>query len=309
MAAPVVIDMGIVEPPPALVASMVEACQKAVGDGDCHLVKEAPQGPYRAIAILTWDGPDKVRVEVGLRRDTGTEWRTRALTFQPEDVELERFRSVGFVVGTLATQEEAPADSSTAATSPPPVAPPSPKTKPESPPPPPAPVVERARPASSIGLVATLGGALDEGAPRYGGAVRGRIGLAPWIGLTVSAGGSFRPTDEYGLSLRFLDAGVGAALVLAPPRPVGWELTLEAVVENFRAEADASGESDARARTLPAARAELDVTWAVTPPLELVAGANAFVRPSSTTITVRGEDVGSTGIIEVGLAAGARFGF
>ena len=109
MAAPVVIDMGMAEPADAQVTAMVEACAKAVGDGDCHLVRDAPQGPYRAIAILTWEGLDKVRIEVGLRRDDGTEWRTRALSFQPEDAEIERFRSVGFVVGTLATEEQPPA--------------------------------------------------------------------------------------------------------------------------------------------------------------------------------------------------------
>jgi hypothetical protein len=133
MAAPVVIDMGIAEPPEVLVASMVEACQKAVGDGECRLVREAPQGPYRAIAILTWDGPDKVRIEVGLRREVGTEWRTRALTFQPEDVELERFRSVGFVVGTLASEEAPPAPPPEVK----PSAPAAPPPKPAPPPPPP----------------------------------------------------------------------------------------------------------------------------------------------------------------------------
>lgn len=304
MAAPVVIDMGMAEPPEVLVASMVEACQKAVGDGECHLVREAPQGPYRAIAILTWDGPDKVRIEVGLRRDVGTEWRTRALTFQPEDVELERFRSVGFVVGTLASEEQAPAPPPEVKPQPP-VAPP---PKPVSPVPPasPPPSEPPARPASSIGLVGTLGGALDEGAPRYGGAVRGRVGLAPWIGIAVSAGASFRPKDDHGLALLFLDAGVGAGFVLVRPRPIGWELTLEAAVENFRADADSAGESDAQQRTLPVARAELDVVWAVVSPIELLLGGNVLARPASTTIVVGGESMGSTGIVEVGLTAGAR---
>jgi hypothetical protein len=307
MAAPVVIDMGIAEPPQVLVVSMVEACEKAAGDGECHLVREAPQGPYRAIAILTWDGPDKVRVEVGLRRDTGTEWRTRSLSFQPEDVALERFRSIGFVVGTLATEETPPAPPVEAAPAPVVKVPPQPATVPP-PPVPVAPPEPRARTRHSVGVVATLGGALDEGAPRYGGALRGRIGLAPWMGLAVSAGGSLRPTDEHGLALRFLDAGLGAGFVLVQPKPVGWELTLEAMVENFRAEVDASGRSDAQTRTVPAGRVELDVVWAVASPLELVAGGNVIVRPASTTIAVAGEAVGSTGIIEVGLAAGVRFG-
>ena len=307
MAAPVVIDMGIGEPPAAMIASMVEACQKAVGDGECHLVRDAPQGPYRAIAILTWDGPDKVRVEVGLRRDTGTEWRTRAISFQPEDVELERFRSVGFVVGTLATEEQPPAPPPAAPPPPPAVAPKinAPRLAPATP----APEAKSERPPRSLGLFVTVGGALDEGAPRYGAALRARWAISPWLGVAASAGGSLRPRDENGLALRFLDAGLGLAFVLSPPKPVGWELSLEAVVENLRADADAGGDSAAQTRTLPAGRAELTVVWAVAPLLELVAGGNAFVRPASTTILVGGESAGSTGIVEVGLSAGARVPF
>jgi hypothetical protein len=306
MAAPVVIDMGMAEPADVLVASMVEACAKAVGDGgDCHLVRDAPQGPYRAIAILTWEGPDKVRIEVGLRRNDGTNWRTRALSFQPEDVEIERFRSVGFVVGTLATEEPPAAP-------PPPVEAPAPVLLPPKPKPPPPPLPKpaptpRVRPASSIGLVGTMGGALDEGAPRYGGALRGRFGLSSWIGISTSAGGSVRPRDHNELVLRFLDAGVGLGFILSPPRPIGWELDVQAVVESFYASADAGGASDSANRILPAARVELELVWAVAPPVELLVGANLFARPASTTVIVGGEPVGTTGILEIGVVAGARF--
>jgi hypothetical protein len=305
MAAPVVIDMGMAEPADAMVLSMVEACAKAVGDGDCHLVRDAPQGPYRAIAILTWEGVDKVRIEVGLRRDDGTEWRTRSLSFQPEDAELERFRSVGFVVGTLATEEPPPAPPPTIE-APAPVAPP---PKPEPPPPPlpkptPSPSV---RPVSSIGLVGTMGGALDEGAPRYGGALRGRFGISSWIGVSTSVGGSVRPRDQHELMLRFLDAGVGLGFILSPPRPIGWELDVQAVIESFYATAEGSGESDSANRVLPAARVELDLVWSVVPKLQLLVGGNVFARPASTTVMVAGEAVGTTGILEVGISAGARF--
>src|SRR5262249_934875 len=155
-----------------------------VADGECHLVRDAPQGPYRAIAILTWDGPDKVRIEVGLRREVGTEWGTRALTFQPEDVELERFRSLGLLVGTLATEEQ-PHPPHPVESQPPPVAPP-PKAAPSAPPPPSPPPSKAAPITRSLGLVGTVGGALDEGAPRYGAALRGRFGLAPWLGIAAS---------------------------------------------------------------------------------------------------------------------------
>jgi hypothetical protein len=307
MAAPVVIDMGIAEPAEVLVASMIEACAKAVGDGECHLVRDAPQEAYRAIAILTWDGPDKVRIEVGLRRADGTEWRTRSLSFQPEDVEIERFRSVGFVVGTLATEE--PTEPPPVVEQPPPPPPPPPRV--ETPPPPPPPPPETSAPSASslVGLVGTIGGALDEGAPRYGAALRGRLGIASWLGVVASAGGSLRPRDDQGLALRFLDAGLGLGFILETPRPFGWELDVEALIESFRADADAAGASQAAERLMPAARVGLDLVWAAAPPIEIVAGANLLVRPASTTIVVAGEPAGSTGTIELGVAAGARFVF
>jgi hypothetical protein len=305
MAAPVVIDMGVAEPAEALVASMVEACTKAVGDGECHLVREAPQVPYRAIAILTWDGPDKVRIEVGLRRDDGTEWRTRSLSFQTGDVELERYRSVGFVVGTLATKEEEAPPPPPPAKPPPPPAP-TQRVAPPPPPPPPPPRARLVRPSSSIGLVATMGGALDQGGSRYGAAVRGRLGFVSWIGVAASVGGSVRPRDDRELALRFLDAGLGLSFVLQRPEPIGAELDLEAVLESFRADAEASGQSAAMERLMPAARLELDVVWAVAPPVEVLLGGNLLVRPASTSVRVGGEDAGSTGELELGLALGAR---
>jgi len=304
MAAPVVIDMGIAEPTEVMVASMIEACTKAVGDGECHLVRSAPQGQYRAIAILTWEGPDKVRIEVGLRRDEGTEWRTRALSFQPEDVELERFRSVGFVVGTLATEEEQQAPEPVVAPPPPP--PPAPRAAPPPPTPPPVPSPRPLRPMSSVGLVGTMGGALDEGAPRYGAALRGRLGISSFIGVAASVGASVRPEDQRELSLRFLDAGLGLAFVLYRPEPLGAELGVEAVLESFRASAEALGTTDARERLMPIARIELDLVWAVAPPIEILLGGNLVARPASTTVMVGGESVGSTGELELGAAAGAR---
>jgi hypothetical protein len=305
MAAPVVIDMGVVEPAEALVASMVEACTKAVGDGDCHLVREAPQGPYRAIAILTWDGPDRVRIEVGLRRDDGTEWRTRLLSFQTEDVEIERYRSVGFVVGTLATEEETAPPPPPIEAPPPPV--PTTRVPPPAPPAPPLPSpTPSARPSSSIGLVGTLGGGLDQGGPRYGAGLRGRVGFASWIGIAASLGASMRPRDDRELALRFLDAGLGLSFVLQPPDPIGAELDLEAVLESFRADAEASGQSAAMERLMPAARLELDLVGAVAPPVEVLLGANLLARPASTTVRVGGEEAGSTGELELGLALGAR---
>ena len=124
--------------------------------------------------------------------------------------------------------------------------------------------------------------------------------------MALSVGASVRPKDQHELELRFLDAGAGVGFVLQRPRPFGWELSVEGVVESFRAQADSAGTTDARERLMPAARLELDLVWAVAPPVELMVGADLLARPASTTIEVEGESVGSTGVLEVGIAAGAR---
>ncbi|HTQ05136.1 MAG TPA: hypothetical protein VMI54_14830, partial [Polyangiaceae bacterium] len=95
MVAPIVVDVGVAEPQRELATALIDACsQAATGAGtDCRLVRDAPNGPYTAIAIVTWEEGDRARVEVGLRREPASEWRTRELTFQAADAEVERYRS------------------------------------------------------------------------------------------------------------------------------------------------------------------------------------------------------------------------
>src|SRR5689334_8330716 len=109
MVAPVVIDLGVADAPRESVQALVDACTQAARETDCHLVREAPEGPYAAIAIITWEADDRIRIEVGVRRKEGAEWRSRELTFQPGDVDVERYKSVGFVIGTLVTTQDAEA--------------------------------------------------------------------------------------------------------------------------------------------------------------------------------------------------------
>src|SRR3954471_23618885 len=105
MPAPIVVDVGVTEPQRELASALVEACTQAAASAstECRLVRDAPSGPYTAIAIVTWGEGDRAHVEVGLRRAPTSEWRTRELTFQAADADIERYRSVGFVIGSLAT--------------------------------------------------------------------------------------------------------------------------------------------------------------------------------------------------------------
>jgi hypothetical protein len=147
MPAPIVIDVGVAEPPRDLAVALVDACTQAAMGNECRLLREVPNAPYTAIAIVTWEEGDRARVEVGLRRDPVSEWRTRELTFQHADADVERYRTVGFVIGGLATaarDEDAPGK-------PVPAAPASaPKAPPVAPPAKPPPVARAAAAAPVV---------------------------------------------------------------------------------------------------------------------------------------------------------------
>jgi len=304
---PIVIDVGLAEPPRDLLGVMLGACTQAAADSQCYLVSEAPEGPYRAIAIVSWEREDRVRVEVGVRRTEGGEWRTRQLAFQTGDESLERYRSVGFVVGTLA--RDAP---EAAAASPPPAPDPprAPDVKVEAPPaaPRPSPSPPPAPPARVSGFVmplALIGGALDRGGPRFGGGVR--AGLRPQDNWFFSAvvEGSFRPRAQE-VTLIWADAGGGVGVRSTSTAPVHIEGRVELLAEIFRAEAQLAGRGEARSRLVGAVRAGADVVIDLSPAVGLAAGADATVRFGATTIRVGNEEVGATGSVDLGGLIGVR---
>jgi len=57
-----------------------------------------------AVAIVSWNGPARMgaHVEVGLRAGVGQRWRARDLEFSVADPEIERWRTVGFAIATIA---------------------------------------------------------------------------------------------------------------------------------------------------------------------------------------------------------------
>jgi len=311
MAAAIVIDVGDAAPPRELAAALVDACSQAAAPAgsDCRLLRDAPSEPYAAIAIVTWEEGGKARVEVGVRRDPVSEWRTRELTFQAQDAEIERFRSVGFVIGSLATAsrddavpettpEPEPKKPPPPAPAPPPVPVVAPTAKPA--PPPPAPLGR-----GFIGLAGTLGGGLDRGAPRYGGRLNAGFRIVPHLAAIVSAGASFRARDELGLAAQWLDAGAGLSFALLPPERSHLELRVELLAEQFSAAVVSDGEHASDIRTVLATRAGGDVVLVLVRPLELVLSGESTLRPA-TTIYVRGERSGATRNFELGAAAALR---
>lgn len=315
MPLPIAIDVGVPEPPRELATVLVESCSRAAVDTNCYLVKDAPDGPSAALAIITWERDDKVRIEVGLQREQGTEWRLRQLSFQPADLAVERYRSVGFVVGTLATaSKDEPPESEPAPPSEPEPPPPPPVVAPAPTPPPkkePAPKPSKpVTPARGfIGLFGLVGNAVDQGSPRFGGNLRAGLRVSPRFAVVLTAGASTRPGGEVPMRLTWLDAGAGAAFTLGSPVASHVELRLEALVEHFAAVGELPEREDRRARVLPTLRPGLDGVLRLGSAFSLVGGVELTARPSTTRLVVAEVDRGSIEHLELGASLGGRVEF
>lgn len=343
MVAPIVVDVGVPEPQRELAAALIDACSQAAAGAstDCRLVRDAPNGPYTAIAIVTWDG-DRARVEVGLRREPASEWRTRDLTFQAADADVERYRSVGFVIGALATAARddatvaAPkgAPPAAAATAPgtaptPAAAPPAAASNPLKQAEKPAPKVERpkserapeAAPAEPpepetpssprvprrygwIGVVGTIGGGLDRGAPGYGGRLWLGVRVLPHVAALASGGTSIRARDSRGLAASFLDGGLGVGVLIGSASSPHLDVHGEVLRERFIADARAAGHQVMR-RVNWSSRVGLDGVLPLGDVLDLVLGVDGTFR-AATRLRVGSEWDGSTRNVEFGASAGLR---
>jgi hypothetical protein len=315
MPLPIAIDVGVSEPPRELASVLVESCTRAALDTTCYLVKEAPDGPYAALAIITWDRDDKVRIEVGLQREQGTEWRLRQLSFQPADIALERYRSVGFVIGTLATASKDEPPEAEPATSPPeptpeqppPVAVPASTPKKTEPVPPPPAAPEPSH--GFLGVSAMVGRPVDRGGLRFGGNVRLGLRLLPRLTALATAGLSTRPRDDFGLRITWVDAGAGAAFTLGSPLASHLEIRLELLVEQFSAEARSAAGAATRARVLPTLRPGLDGVLRLGSVMDLVGGVDLTGRPALTSVNVESTERVETHYLELGASLGARAHF
>jgi hypothetical protein len=312
MPLPIAIDVGVAEPPRELASVLVESCTRAAVDSTCYLVKEAPDDSYAALAIITWERDDKVRIEVGLQREQGTEWRSRQLSFQAADVAVERYRSVGFVIGTLATASKDQPSSGEAPTEPAPEQPPvaAPATTPLKSEPAPLPPLTASGPSHGfLGVSAILGRPVDRGGLRVGGNVRLGLRLLPRLTALASASLSTRPRDDFGLRIVWVDAGAGAAFTLGSPVSSHLEVRLELLVEQFSAEALGPSGAATQARVLPTLRPGFDGVWRLGSFMELVGGVDLTGRPALTTVNVESTERVETQYLEFGASLGARAHF
>jgi hypothetical protein len=329
MAAPIVVDVGVAEPPRELASALIDACTQAATNAgvDCRLVRDAANGPYTAIAIVTWEEGDRARVEVGLRREPTSEWRTRELSFQAADAEVERYRSVGFVIGSLATAARDDAvPKAVTKPEPKPEANPEPKPEkaPEPPPPPvtapkavavpvvnepvetPAPHATSPRKYGWIGVVGTVGGGLDRGSARWGGQGWLGVRVLPHLAAIASGGVSVRPRDAQGFLARWIDGGLGLALMLGPKDGLHADVRGQLIFEDFTADVVSDAGTAQQSHFTMGGRAGADGVVPLGDFADFVLGADMTFRPW-TAVHVGGQNQGATRSAELGASAGLRF--
>ncbi|HVY28544.1 MAG TPA: hypothetical protein VHB79_18440 [Polyangiaceae bacterium] len=306
MPAPIVVEVSAPEPRPAELTALIAACSRAATPNECITSDVKGSDPPLGVAIVRREG-DRARIELGLRGGKSAEWSTRDLIFQPGDDELERYRAIGFAIGTLVAKQvepsapvaSGPSASGSADASP---SKPSEASRTSAPPPgraPAAPAVTAPQPivprATWLELVGSTGLALIPGPPRFGGALRAASELRP-RGLFVVAETSYAERwGEPSLRVRWLGMSLGVGQPLAPSlRTLGLDVRLAFAVQRLALTAQDEERSAGDSRWKPGISVALDAHWEVTPPLSILLGASTFVDPKRTVVEVGGTSVGET---------------
>ncbi|HYP98718.1 MAG TPA: hypothetical protein VER96_08590 [Polyangiaceae bacterium] len=104
----IVIEIAAPKVSESALSVLVSACSRAARDAECVLARNANEEQPAAVAIVTLQSEDKIRVEVGVRRGDHDSWRTKDFAFLASDEIMDRWRAVGFAIGTLAESNPSP---------------------------------------------------------------------------------------------------------------------------------------------------------------------------------------------------------
>lgn len=307
-AAVVVIEVAAPEPSADQLSALIGACNQASERAACVLAEHAPEGPARAVAIIKSDG-DRVRVDLGLRRSAGDEWHTRELAFEPHDDPLERWRTIGFAIGTLAqaVEDERPAEPEA-----PPNAPVEPSPQPLKTSEPqrsePAPAPRAQSPGAWFDGAFGAGPAFDPVRWRAGGTLRTGIELArsgPYFTASTFYAKSLAVSGSR-LDLEWLGfaAGVGHPL-LGGDGAAGLEARVEATLSRLQVTATDAPRVDRGDRWLFGGRLGVDGTLWLSPWLAAIGSIEGSLQPA-TDVRISGVLVGSAPAPSVGVWLGAR---
>jgi hypothetical protein len=276
---------------------LVSSCTRAAREAECVLTKNASDEQPAAVAIVSQQGENKMRVEVGVRQGDHDSWHTKEFAFLAVDALEDRWRAVGFAIGTLAENNPPqPAPAAPPEAEPPPVAPVA-----VLPPPPIAPKPKpKPGPQLFIGVSAIFGPGLQgvAGGPwRAGSTLYADLAL-PRIPLFFTVGGSAATrisNDSTGASVRWFDVLGGAGVrFLGGLGNSGLELRAQLLAEEFDVSVSApDGRSDERGRWLFGVQGELGGRLQIVPDFFVTAGISAADISSATDVLVSGRSLGS----------------
>lgn len=315
---------------PAQLTTLLSACNDAARGGQCRLAskKAASDAPADAVAVVTWNG-DWARVEVWRHRGrAGFEPpRARELEFDATNPPLERWRTLGFVAGTLASDtadeeaarartageapaegatltggERAPSDSAEA------------RTRHGAPPERSAGSRTTLRPAGRslwVDLASGTGPGFDSGPFRLGGLTRVSYVVSRSF-VRGSLGYFGQSNGQTGFSARWLSGSLGVG-----HRPwsssggLGLDLRLEAVVQSVRASVSApqGAGNDSADIWQTGLRVGCDAVWEAVPGFSAFLGVDlaGFVGP--VHVTVAEDRVGTLAALGGTVVGGLRLTF
>jgi hypothetical protein len=248
-----------------------EHCSAAPGQADYHVLLQADPG-------LT-----EVRIEVHRGGPEGPVSASRTLALDVAAPREERARTLGLVVAAqVMGQAPAPAPE-----------PPQPVTQPTAPP---------TRHVFTLDGAALVGAALDEGAPRVGGLLRGgwRSGH---LGLLAAVRGSARPGDDP--RLWWLGASAGALAHLERER-LALEGRLELVAQRLQAVAEDPERRESQSAVRFGGQLGVEGMVRLAGPVWLFAGAEASLLAPPVKLSLRGRDQGSEPLVSWGALLGFR---
>lgn len=104
----IVIEIAAPKVSESALSVLVSACSRAAREAECVLARNASDERPAAVAIVTLQSEDKIRVEVGVRQGDHDSWRTKDFSFVAADEAMDRWRAVGFAIGTLAESNPTP---------------------------------------------------------------------------------------------------------------------------------------------------------------------------------------------------------
>jgi hypothetical protein len=272
-------------------AVLVSSCTRTAREAECVLTKNASDEQPAAVAIVSQQGEDKLRIEVGVREGDHDTWHTKDFAFLAADQPMDRWRAVGFAIGTLAERTPPPA----------PVAAPEKAAEPaivpvSAPPPLPSAPKPKQKPKPSpqlfVGATGIFGPGLDRGPWRIGSALYVDLGLQR-VPVFFTFGGSAATrvmSDPSGASARWVDVSAGAGVgLLGALGSSGLELRAQMLAEEFDVSASTiDGRSAEQGRWIFGAQGELGGRVQVVPDLFLTAGVSAAGLSAITDVNVGG---------------------